>query len=182
MRKLMLVLAGLLAAAAPALAQTPKVVAPFPAKVKAFGGSVLLARVEHVLRLRQDLSLTEQQITQLDALRKEEVTRTLERSQALADLESRVRAGLAEKAELQAAMQSRMAAQLPAAAAGERVNSILTAEQRAKLESLPGFRFKGGMLMPRVTPRAKSLRPLLMKELSPGTPKLLPLPLRRRII
>jgi hypothetical protein len=160
MRKLLV--CALLLAAGPAAGQ--KVIPATTLKVRF--ASEALHRAEHALRLRQDLNLSQEQVTQIDALRKEEVSRLMAHQQAMAELESRARAGLIDKAELQ---QQQSAISEPAPVALERINTILTEEQRTKLDQAA----------PKI---GKFLLPATIKTRVPGLKLLVPSPFRRRYI
>ena len=94
-----------------------------------FGG------VESVLRQKAELGLTDQQVAQLEAIRKEEVTRRQNESRDMIDLESRYQAGLIERDTWRDEMERRSDARTTAArTVRDRIEDILTEEQRERLQ------------------------------------------------
>jgi hypothetical protein len=91
------------------------------------------------MRARETLALTEGQITQLDAIRREIVSqRSAERAE-IDELRSRLEAGQIRQSELMAAQEARAdAAQGRAEALRARIDAVLTEEQRASVELMRG--------------------------------------------
>ena len=97
------------------------------------GGS----RVEAILRMSERLELTEDQIAQLDEVRRESVARQAEQGARMAELRSRLAAGQARRSELMEAMEEHEDANRAfAEERQEYVDSVLTEAQRAELEEL----------------------------------------------
>jgi hypothetical protein len=95
------------------------------------------ASVENILRRKDDLKLTDQQVGQLEVIRKEEVTRRQEEAHVLIDLQSRAAAGLVDKTEFRDAMEKQDDAQRIAARnVRNRLEKILTADQLEQLEQV----------------------------------------------
>lgn len=93
-----------------------------------------LAGIERALRDRERLSLSADQVRQLEELRAAEVEREGRRSGAMRDLLSRARAGLVERDSLRASMNAdRAALQEERAQMRERFDGILSEEQRGEL-------------------------------------------------
>lgn len=87
---------------------------------------------EAMLRMREQLGLTEAQVARLEALRQETVAAQRSRMAATLDIQSQVRAGQITPEQA----RERMQAQAPAASqqpVGERVRSVLTDQQRLRL-------------------------------------------------
>ena len=130
--------------------------------------------VERVMRLRDELKLTEAQIGQLEEIRRQQV----QRSQELMDLRSRLAAGQIDEEVARAQIEERSALlREKAEQLRSRVDSILTQEQRDLLrERTPAFRSgllpaKRVRLRGRLEPR--ELAPLLrLKERGPLLRKL----------
>jgi Spy/CpxP family protein refolding chaperone len=93
--------------------------------------------VEAIMRARETLALTEDQISRLDAIRKEIVAqRSTERAE-MEELRSQLSAGQIRQSQLMAAQEARAdAAQGRAEAIRTRIDAVLTEEQRASLESM----------------------------------------------
>jgi hypothetical protein len=91
--------------------------------------------VERIMRARETLALTAEQISQLDAIRREVVAqRSAERTE-MEELRSRLEAGQIRQSELMAAQEARAdAAQGRAEAIRTRIDAVLTEEQRASVE------------------------------------------------
>jgi Spy/CpxP family protein refolding chaperone len=93
--------------------------------------------VEAIMRLRERLGLSEDQIQQLDQIRQESVQRRTAHRAEMEELRSRVMAGQMEAAELRQLAQERQeAAQGTREAQRERVEAVLTDDQKAELENL----------------------------------------------
>lgn len=92
---------------------------------------------EMILRLREQLNLTEAQVTRLEALRQESVNRQRERTAEMLDLRSRMAAGQVTREQMQERMRARAeVAQAEGQAPGERVRAVLTDQQRLQLAEL----------------------------------------------
>lgn len=120
------------------------------------GGGVGAQNVEAIMRARETLALTEDQISQLDAIRREIVAeRSAERAE-VDELRSQLAAGQIRQSELMAAQEARAdAREARRADVQARVDAVLTEEQRASVERLqvraqraggrrPGFGPGGG--------------------------------------
>ena len=117
--------AVLTASATPVVAQGP---GPAPRRP---AGPV---NVEAALRMREQLKLTDSQVTQLEALRKELVTQRQNQAREMIDMQSRAAAGLIEREEMRKQMQSRGESMRSAMEQrGERMERILTDAQREQL-------------------------------------------------
>jgi Spy/CpxP family protein refolding chaperone len=93
--------------------------------------------VERIMRARERLELTEQQISQLEAIRRDAVAQRSAEMAELAELRSRLEAGQIRRSELMAAMEDRRDAQQ--ARVEERrasIDALLTDQQRESLEEL----------------------------------------------
>lgn len=92
---------------------------------------------EMILRLREQLNLTEAQVSRLEALRQESVNRQRERTAEMLDLRSRMLAGQVTREQMQERMRARAEAALAEGQApGERVRAVLTDQQRLQLAEL----------------------------------------------
>ncbi len=95
--------------------------------------------VEGIMRMRERLDLTEDQVSQLDAVRRETVAERSARQAEMAELRSRVEAGQMERSALREMMEGRREAhEALSSAHRERIQSILTEDQRAQVERLVG--------------------------------------------
>jgi Spy/CpxP family protein refolding chaperone len=81
--------------------------------------------VEAIMQLRERLALTENQIAELDVVRRESVARRSAEMAEMAELRSRLRAGQIRRSEVMARMEERRDA-----------NQGLTEERRARVESI----------------------------------------------
>lgn len=91
--------------------------------------------VEMILRQRQTLELTENQIKQLDQIRQEAVQRRTAHQAEMAELRSKVMAGDMEPAALQEQVEARrIAAQAIQKGQQERVQAVLTDAQKQKIQ------------------------------------------------
>jgi Spy/CpxP family protein refolding chaperone len=91
--------------------------------------------VENILRRKDDLKLTDQQVGQIEVLRKEEVARRQEEARELIDLQSRAAAGLLDRTEFRDAMEKQDDAQRIAARnVRNRLERILTDEQLEQIQ------------------------------------------------
>jgi Spy/CpxP family protein refolding chaperone len=112
-----------------------------PAGVGGFGqgGAVFAAPtrvggVERILRMKEQLKLTDAQVSQLDAIRKEQVAKRQQEATARIELDSRIAAGLAKREETRDELRDRVEKlRDESEKTQERVNKILTEEQRDKL-------------------------------------------------
>lgn len=92
---------------------------------------------EMVLRLREQLSLTDAQVSRLEALRQEGVAARRERMGEMLDLRSQLEAGRITREQLQERARARAeTAQGPAQGPGERVRAVLNDQQRVRLAEL----------------------------------------------
>lgn len=91
--------------------------------------------VENILRRKDDLKLTDQQIAQIEVLRKEEVARRQDEARELIELQSRAAAGLMDRTEFRDAMEKQDDAQRIAARnVRNRLERILTDEQLEQVQ------------------------------------------------
>jgi hypothetical protein len=91
--------------------------------------------VEAIMRARERLELTEEQVRQLDAIRREAVAQRTEEMARIAELRSQLEAGQIRRSELMAAMEDQRDARR--ARAEERrasIDALLTEAQRESLE------------------------------------------------
>jgi Spy/CpxP family protein refolding chaperone len=116
-----------------------RVVRPVPS------GSLMIGvgNVEGILRDKEELKLTDQQVAQLETIRKEEVARRQAESRDQIDLESRFQAGLVDHDAWRDEMEKRSIA---ARSVRDRIEKILTVEQRDQLDER---RFRRAPLMSR---------------------------------
>jgi Spy/CpxP family protein refolding chaperone len=129
---------------------------PRTAQVYRIGGFVS-GRVERVLRLRDALELTESQTSQLEAIRKEDVTRRQNFARDLIDLQSRATAGQITNEELRDQTRKlREASDNGESSVRERIDRILTDQQRRRLDR--ELRFPGPALRARVLAATPMLR------------------------
>lgn len=103
-----------------------------------FGGRPVAGQgVEAIMRARETLALTEDQISSLDAIRREVVAQRSTEQAEIAELRSQLAAGQIRQSELMAAQEERAdAAQGRAEDIRARVDAVLTEEQRAQVEQL----------------------------------------------
>lgn len=177
------VLGLMVAVAAPLLAQQPP--QPRPGQPEAVARRQAMVRAqmpraqagptpEMVLRLREQLSLTEAQVGRLEALRREGVNARRERMAEMLDLRSQVEAGRITREELQAQVRSRAeAARATPPNAGERVREVLTDQQRVRLAELQVERMQRALQAQRRGPGrigAPGARPQVraMRRIPPG--------------
>ena len=101
------------------------------------GGRVAGQNVEGIMRARETLALTEDQISRLDAIRREVVAqRSAERAE-MDELRSQLSAGQIRQSELMAAEEERVdAAQGRAEDVRTRIDAGLPEEQRASVEQM----------------------------------------------
>ena len=122
------------------LAASLAVVAPATAQVRIYAGpsggsSSALRLAERALRMREDLKLSAEQVSQLEAVRKEEIAREQELSSRVIALQSEMRAGKLEWEQVRDSLESKDDARNDATrAARDRARQILTEEQRDKIE------------------------------------------------
>ncbi|MDE0731096.1 MAG: Spy/CpxP family protein refolding chaperone [Longimicrobiales bacterium] len=96
---------------------------------------------EQIMRMRDRLQLTDEQINQLDDIRRENVQRRTTAMAEMAELRSQVTAGQINRSDLTSSLQARRVEGQAMAKPGELVMSILTDQQReilgeAKMRSL----------------------------------------------
>ena len=93
--------------------------------------------VESIMRLRERLELTEAQIGQLDAIRREDIQRRTSAMAQATEVQSQYAAGLIRRSDVMAAMEDRAdAASGLEGQQRERLQSILTEEQQESLSRL----------------------------------------------
>lgn len=93
--------------------------------------------VEGILRLRERLELTDDQVARLDALRAEAVQRRTEHQAQMAELRSRLAAGQIERSEIENVMRTRREGSAAVREQMlERLDGILTDTQREELDQL----------------------------------------------
>jgi len=93
--------------------------------------------VEQILRSREELELTEQQVQQLDAIRREMVQERTREQAEMAELRSQLAAGLIRQSQMMAAREERMdGAQARAEQRRARIEGVLTEEQREEALTL----------------------------------------------
>jgi hypothetical protein len=101
------------------------------------GRPVAAQGVEAIMRARETLALTEDQISRLDAIRRELVAERSAAQAEIAELRSQLSAGQIRQSELMAAQEQRAdAAQGRAEDVRARVDAVLTEEQRAQVEQM----------------------------------------------
>ena len=86
--------------------------------------------VEAIMRMRDRLELTDEQISQLDDIRRENVQRRATAMAEMAELGSQVAAGQINRSDLASSLQARREEDKAMAKPGELVMSILTDQQR----------------------------------------------------
>ena len=119
----------LIGMATPARAQQPQREGE-PGRARGFGGGV-----ESVLRMRETLKLSDAQVNQLEALRKEIVAQRQNEARDMIDLQSRIAAGQVDREEARKQMQSRRESmRTTMEQRRERLERILSAEQREQLQ------------------------------------------------
>jgi hypothetical protein len=97
------------------------------------------AGVEMILRQRETLELTDDQVKQLDQIRQEAVERRTAHQAEMSEMRSRVRAGTATPEELRTQMEARRTiAETMQQAQRERVESVLSDAQKEKLQQWQG--------------------------------------------
>ena len=108
---------------------------------RGFGGGV-----EAALRNKESLKLTDTQVNQLEALRKEIVAQRQNEAREMIDLQSRIAAGQLERDEVRKQMESRRETMRSTMEQRrERMEKILTAEQREQIlrQQLRAERMRG---------------------------------------
>ena len=88
---------------------------------------------EQIMRMRDRLQLTDEQINQLDDIRRENVQRRTTAMAEMAELRSQVTAGQINRSDVMSSLQARREEGQAMAKPGELVMSILTDQQRAIL-------------------------------------------------
>lgn len=97
--------------------------------------------VEGILRMRDRLALTDDQVARLEALRSERVRERAEVASERADLRSRLRAGTLDRAEARERMSAMAEARRGSAEqARAEVEALLTEDQRATVQQLQAQR------------------------------------------
>ena len=132
--------------ALPALAQQPDRDRPQMRGGAGFNGRGFGGGVEAILRNRESLKLSEAQMSQLEALRKEIVAQRQNEAREMIDLQSRIAAGQLERDEVRKQMESRRdAMRNTMEQRRERMEKILTAEQREQIlrQQLRAERMRG---------------------------------------
>jgi hypothetical protein len=110
--------------------------------------------VEAIMRARESLALTEAQIGQLDAIRREIVAERSAEQAEMAELRSQLSAGQIRQSEVMAAQEDRQAAaEGRVEARRARIDAVLTEEQRASVELL---RNRGSCARPRTRIRPRT--------------------------
>jgi hypothetical protein len=106
--------------------------------VAALGASDLSAQsVEQILRNREVLELTEQQVRQLDGIRREMVQERAAEMAEMADLRSQLAAGLIRESQLMAAREARQdGARARSEQRRARIEAVLTEAQREELSTM----------------------------------------------
>ena len=95
--------------------------------------------VEAIMRLREQLELTDNQIQELDQIRQEAVQRRTAHQAEMEELRSQARAGQLEREALRQAVEARQeVAQAIREQQQERIETILSETQRAELEGMRG--------------------------------------------
>lgn len=95
--------------------------------------------VEAIMQMRDRLELTEAQLADLDAIRREEVQRRSAAWAEMAEMRSRLAAGQIRRSEMMAFLEDRRDADVGLAEARrERIDAILTEDQRASLTEMRG--------------------------------------------
>ncbi|MCZ6918547.1 MAG: hypothetical protein O7I93_17365 [Gemmatimonadetes bacterium] len=115
-------------------------------------GAMDASRIERALRMRERLELTEDQITQLDALRRARVAEGQTAASELAELQSQFRARLLSRDDFRDAVRERREA--APAAEDDPLDETLTEDQASQLDragrrggmrGMQGFRGRGQM-------------------------------------
>ncbi|HEY8509831.1 MAG TPA: Spy/CpxP family protein refolding chaperone [Steroidobacteraceae bacterium] len=93
--------------------------------------------VEHALRMREQLKLSDSQVSQLERMRREIVTQRQNVAREMIDLRSRIRAGTIDREAARKQMESqREQMRRQAEQRREQLEKILTAEQREQLQKM----------------------------------------------
>jgi len=101
------------------------------------GRPVAAQGVEAIMRARETLALTEDQISRLDAIRRDVIAERSAAQAEMAELRSQLSAGQIRQSQLMAAQEERAdAAQGRAEEVRARVDAVLTEEQRAQVEQM----------------------------------------------
>jgi hypothetical protein len=136
--------------ATPAMAQPRGGVVFAPGHPFTFRMSPALDMAERALHEREDLELTDDQVSRLDALRQEELERLATSEREMRDWTSRMRAGMLDEDSLRARMrQHRDAAEDAEDQARDRLEDILTEDQRDELQEKRGPWKAGAFMRPR---------------------------------
>lgn len=146
---------------------------------------------EMVLRLREQLSLTDAQVNRLEALRQEGIAARRDRMGEMLDLRSQLEAGRITREQLQEQVRARAEAARGAAqqGAGERVRAVLNDQQRVRLAELQVQRLQREVRMQRgarQAPRAgagrgagPAPRPMMRRQAPGRMPRLQDRPMLR---
>lgn len=125
------------AARAFALAATVALLAGAAAPLGAQDAPTRTPDVGTILRLRERLELSEEQVARLNELRRQEVARRAEFQRELAELRSRLRAGEIRRSELMAFLEEhREAARDARRGLRERMDAVLSGAQKERLSEL----------------------------------------------
>jgi len=93
--------------------------------------------VEAIMRARETLALTDAQISQLDAIRRQIVAERSAENAEMAELRSQLAAGQIRQSQVLAAQEERQAAaEAQMEARRARIDAVLTEEQRASVEAM----------------------------------------------
>ena len=111
--------------------------------------------IERIMSARETLALTEDQISRLDAIRREMVAERSAEQAEIAELRSQLAAGQIRQSQLMAAQEARVdAAQGRQEERQARIDAVLTEEQRGAVELMRNTRAAGGR-----GPRAQGVAP-----------------------
>lgn len=118
------------------------------------GGSPAAAQnVEAIMRARETLALTADQISRLDVIRREIVAQRQAEQAEIAELRSQLAAGQIRQSQLMAAQEQRAdAARGRVEDVRARVDAVLTEEQRTQVEQLRTRAARAGARRPGVAP------------------------------
>ena len=133
-----------------------------------YGAPMRRGGVESILRMKDELKLTDAQVSQLEAIRKEEVARRQEEARTRIDLESRIAAGLARPDNSRDQIVDRWSkAREEDEKSLERIEKILTEEQRDQLREERIQRVRGAMTRARVSMPRGELRRGFERKFAP---------------
>jgi Spy/CpxP family protein refolding chaperone len=123
-----------------------------------FGGRGFGGGVESMLRMRESLKLSDAQVNQLEALRKEIVAQRQNQARDMIDLQSRIAAGQLDREAARKQMEARRETmRTTMEQRRERLDKILTAEQREQVlrAELRAERMRGPRGRPGFAPRGR---------------------------